>query len=69
MKSLAEQTGRELRDVLSKLLKIGLDLLAVHYGMMLDAAAAEVGREPTGVAPHRWVIRLEAKLDPPASSD
>ncbi|RWL00824.1 MAG: hypothetical protein EOR45_18485 [Mesorhizobium sp.] len=34
VKSLAEQTG-EPRDVLSKLLKIGLDLLAVHYGMML----------------------------------
>ncbi|SJM30609.1 DUF6456 domain-containing protein [Mesorhizobium delmotii] len=34
VKSLAEQTG-EPRDVVSKLLKIGLDLLAVHYGMML----------------------------------
>ncbi|CAH2406547.1 DUF6456 domain-containing protein [Mesorhizobium ventifaucium] len=34
VKSLAAQTG-EPRDVLSKLLKIGLDLLAVHYGMML----------------------------------
>jgi hypothetical protein len=34
VKSLAEQTG-EPRDAMSKLLKIGLDLLAVHYGMML----------------------------------
>ncbi|MER8441427.1 hypothetical protein NKH36_34145 [Mesorhizobium sp. M1312] len=34
VKSLAEQTG-EPRDVVSKLLKVGLDLLAVHYGMML----------------------------------
>lgn len=33
VKSLAEQTG-EPRDVVSKVLKIGLDLLAVHYGMM-----------------------------------
>lgn len=33
-KSLAEQTG-EPRDVVTKLLKIGLDILAVHYGMML----------------------------------
>lgn len=34
MKSVAEQTG-EGRDVVTKLLKVGLDLLAVHYGMML----------------------------------
>ena len=34
VKSLAEQTG-EPRDVVTKLLKIGLDILAVHYGMML----------------------------------
>lgn len=34
IKSLAEQTG-EGRDVMTKLLKVGLDLLAVHYGMML----------------------------------
>lgn len=34
IKSLAEQTG-EGRDVVTKLLKVGLDLLAVHYGMML----------------------------------
>jgi hypothetical protein len=33
-KSLAEQTG-EGRDVMAKLLKVGLDLLAVHYGMMM----------------------------------
>ncbi|CAN7479755.1 DUF6456 domain-containing protein [Mesorhizobium amorphae] len=33
VKSLAGQTG-EARDVVSKMLKIGLDLLAVHYGMM-----------------------------------
>ena len=33
IKSLAEQTG-EGRDVVTKLLKVGLDLLAVHYGMM-----------------------------------
>ncbi|PDQ21945.1 hypothetical protein CN311_06380 [Mesorhizobium sanjuanii] len=34
VKSVAEQTG-EGRDVVTKLLKVGLDLLAVHYGMML----------------------------------
>ena len=34
VKSLAEQSG-EPRDVVTKLLKIGLDILAVHYGMML----------------------------------
>jgi hypothetical protein len=34
VKSLAERTG-EGRDVVVKLLKVGLDLLAVHYGMML----------------------------------
>ncbi|MFB9979987.1 DUF6456 domain-containing protein [Mesorhizobium kowhaii] len=34
IKSLAEQTG-EGRDVVTKLLKVGLDLLAVHYGMMV----------------------------------
>lgn len=34
VKSLAEQTG-EPRCVVSKLLKMGLDMLAVHYGMML----------------------------------
>ncbi|TIO10686.1 DUF6456 domain-containing protein [Mesorhizobium sp.] len=34
VKSLAEQTG-EARDVVTKLLKVGLDMLAVHYGMML----------------------------------
>lgn len=34
IKSLAEQTG-EGRDVVTKLLKVGLDLLAVHYGMMM----------------------------------
>ncbi|MER8601691.1 DUF6456 domain-containing protein [Mesorhizobium sp. M1339] len=34
VKSLAEQAG-EPRDVVVKLLKIGLDILAVHYGMML----------------------------------
>jgi hypothetical protein len=33
VKSLAEQNG-EPRDVVVKLLKLGLDLLAVHYGMM-----------------------------------
>ena len=33
VKSLAERTG-EGRDVVVKLLKLGLDLLAVHYGMM-----------------------------------
>jgi hypothetical protein len=36
-KSLAEQTG-EGRDVMAKLLKVGLDLLAVHYGMTMGAA-------------------------------
>ncbi|RVB77476.1 MULTISPECIES: DUF6456 domain-containing protein [unclassified Mesorhizobium] len=34
VKSLAEQNA-EPRDVVAKLLKVGLDLLAVHYGMML----------------------------------
>ncbi|GLS39302.1 hypothetical protein GCM10010869_48990 [Mesorhizobium tianshanense] len=34
VKSLAEQMG-EARDVVTKLLKVGLDMLAVHYGMML----------------------------------
>ncbi|WP_348631780.1 hypothetical protein [Mesorhizobium sp. M6A.T.Cr.TU.017.01.1.1] len=34
VKSLAEQTG-ETREVVVKLLKVGLDLLAVHYGVML----------------------------------
>ncbi|PTE08481.1 DUF6456 domain-containing protein [Mesorhizobium helmanticense] len=34
VKSVAEETG-EGRDVVTKLLKVGLDLLAVHYGMML----------------------------------
>jgi hypothetical protein len=34
VKALAERTG-EGRDVVVKLLKIGLDLLAVHYGIML----------------------------------
>jgi hypothetical protein len=34
VKSLAEQSG-EPRDVVAKLLKVGLDILAVHYGMMM----------------------------------
>ncbi|MER9351058.1 DUF6456 domain-containing protein [Mesorhizobium sp. M0227] len=34
LKRLAEQTG-EGRNVVTKLLKVGLDLLAVHYGMMM----------------------------------
>jgi hypothetical protein len=34
VKSLAEQTG-ETRGIVTKLLKVGLDMLAVHYGMML----------------------------------
>ncbi|UVK37815.1 hypothetical protein LHFGNBLO_004906 [Mesorhizobium sp. AR10] len=34
VKSLAQQSS-EPRDVVTKLLKIGLDILAVHYGMML----------------------------------
>ncbi|MER9692646.1 hypothetical protein NKJ16_12040 [Mesorhizobium sp. M0179] len=34
VKALAERTG-EGRDVVVKLLKVGLDLLAVGYGMML----------------------------------
>ncbi|MER9328744.1 DUF6456 domain-containing protein [Mesorhizobium sp. M0488] len=34
IKSLARETGED-RDVVTKLLKVGLDLLAVHYGMML----------------------------------
>jgi hypothetical protein len=29
------RTSGEPRDVVTKLLKIGLDILAVHYGMML----------------------------------
>ncbi|MBZ9852142.1 DUF6456 domain-containing protein [Mesorhizobium sp. CA14] len=33
VKAIAERTG-EGRDVVVKLLKVGLDLLAVHYGMM-----------------------------------
>ncbi|MBN9253423.1 MULTISPECIES: DUF6456 domain-containing protein [unclassified Mesorhizobium] len=33
VKALAERTG-EGRDVVVKMLKIGLDLLAVHYGML-----------------------------------
>lgn len=33
VKALAERTG-DGRDVVVKLLKVGLDLLAVHYGMM-----------------------------------
>ncbi|RWX66869.1 hypothetical protein EN780_13905 [Mesorhizobium sp. M4B.F.Ca.ET.089.01.1.1] len=33
VKSVAERNG-ESRDVVVKLLKVGLDLLAVHYGMM-----------------------------------
>ncbi len=33
LKALAERTG-EGRDVVVKMLKIGLDLLAVHYGML-----------------------------------
>ncbi|RWC54599.1 DUF6456 domain-containing protein [Mesorhizobium sp.] len=32
---VAEQIG-ERRDLVTKLLKIGLDLLAVHYGMMME---------------------------------
>lgn len=34
IKAVAEQAG-EGRDVVTKLLKVGLDLLAVHYGMMM----------------------------------
>ncbi|MBZ9676412.1 DUF6456 domain-containing protein [Mesorhizobium sp. ES1-1] len=34
VKAVAEKTG-EGRDVVTKLLKVGLDLLAVHYGMMM----------------------------------
>ncbi|RUW63380.1 DUF6456 domain-containing protein [Mesorhizobium sp. M7A.F.Ca.US.008.03.1.1] len=34
LKRLSEQTG-EGRNVVTKLLKVGLDLLAVHYGMMM----------------------------------
>ncbi|MER9437969.1 DUF6456 domain-containing protein [Mesorhizobium sp. M0618] len=34
LKRLAEQTG-EGRNVVTKLLKVGLDLLAVHYGVMM----------------------------------
>ena len=34
IKSLAKETGED-RDVVAKLLKVGLDLLAVHYGMMM----------------------------------
>ncbi|MBN9551138.1 MAG: hypothetical protein J0H31_20300, partial [Alphaproteobacteria bacterium] len=33
VKAIAERNG-EGRDVVVKLLKVGLDLLAVHYGMM-----------------------------------
>ncbi|TIN19655.1 MAG: hypothetical protein E5Y31_24030 [Mesorhizobium sp.] len=35
IKGVAEQTG-EGRDVVTKLLKVGLDLLAVHYGIMME---------------------------------
>ena len=38
VKALAEMTG-EPRDVAVKLLKVGLDLLAVHYGMMMGRKA------------------------------
>jgi hypothetical protein len=34
VKGVAEKSG-EGRDVVTKLLKVGLDLLAVHYGMMM----------------------------------
>ncbi|MBZ9799290.1 hypothetical protein [Mesorhizobium sp. ES1-4] len=34
VKTVAEQDG-EGRDVVTKLLKVGLDLLAVHYGIMM----------------------------------
>jgi hypothetical protein len=34
VKSLADRNG-EPRDVVTKLLKVGLDMLAVHYGMMM----------------------------------
>lgn len=34
VKGVADKTG-EGRDVVTKLLKVGLDLLAVHYGMMM----------------------------------
>ncbi|TIT67558.1 MAG: hypothetical protein E5W90_06560 [Mesorhizobium sp.] len=34
VKTVAEQDG-DGRDVVTKLLKVGLDLLAVHYGMMM----------------------------------
>jgi hypothetical protein len=34
IKAIAERSG-EGRDVVVKLLKVGLDLLAVHYGMMM----------------------------------
>ncbi|TIO63594.1 MAG: hypothetical protein E5Y00_22550, partial [Mesorhizobium sp.] len=34
VKAIAERTG-DGRDVVVKLLKVGLDLLAVHYGMMM----------------------------------
>ncbi|MBZ9761628.1 DUF6456 domain-containing protein [Mesorhizobium sp. CA8] len=34
VKAIAERSG-EGRDVVVKLLKVGLDLLAVHYGMMM----------------------------------
>jgi len=33
VKAVSERTG-DGRDVVVKLLKVGLDLLAVHYGMM-----------------------------------
>ncbi|RUZ80226.1 hypothetical protein EN943_04815 [Mesorhizobium sp. M7A.F.Ca.US.006.01.1.1] len=35
LKRLSEQSG-EGRNVVTKLLKVGLDLLAVHYGMMME---------------------------------
>ncbi|TGR76236.1 hypothetical protein EN866_36825, partial [Mesorhizobium sp. M2D.F.Ca.ET.223.01.1.1] len=38
VKAIAERSG-EGRDVVVKLLKVGLDLLAVHYGMMMGRRA------------------------------
>lgn len=38
VKVIAERTG-DGRDVVVKLLKVGLDLLAVHYGMMMGRRA------------------------------
>ncbi|RWM37915.1 DUF6456 domain-containing protein [Mesorhizobium sp.] len=38
VKAIAERTG-DGRDVVVKLLKVGLDLLAVHYGMMMGRKA------------------------------